>query len=151
MGEVSNWQESFLAPPTWFPFLLILECMMRSSIKEVWALQFPCHEVLNICSNSSPVSKPTHLHPFFFYPFLPIQWVCPTFSLVSERKLWSLSPFASFHEENGENLYCPIMGHLQIWPRKADFISLWGKKGDSCYFSRWGRRQMPKPLIVTVA
>lgn len=101
---------------------------MRSSIKEVWALQFPCHEVLNICSNSSPVSKLTHLHPFFSYSFLPIQWICPTFSLVSERRLWSLSPFASFHEENGENLYCPIMGHFQIWPRKADFYQSLGKK-----------------------
>lgn len=101
--------------------------MMRSSIKEVWALQFPCHEVLNICSNSGPVSKPAHLYPFFSYPFLPIQWICPTFSLVFERRLWSLSPFASFHEEN-RTFIALLWAISRSGLEKLTFISLWGKK-----------------------
>ncbi|OBS64940.1 hypothetical protein A6R68_06510 [Neotoma lepida] len=105
--------------------------MMKSSIRGVWALQFTHHEVrgpvFNICPTPAlSLNLPTST--YFPYPFFPIQWICPTFSLVPERRLWSLSPFASFHEENEEGLYCPIMGHLQSWPRKTDFICLWGKR-----------------------
>lgn len=71
------------------------------------------------------LSLPTSTHS---YPFLPIQWTYPNFSLDPERRLWSLSPFTSFHEKHREGLYDSIVGHLQSLPRKPDFICLWGKK-----------------------
>lgn len=111
--------------------LPILKWTMRSSIKGVRALPFPRQEWEAQCSTfaPNPALSPSlpHLHPFS-YPFFPIWWICPAFSLVPER-LWSLSPFASFHEENEEGLYRPIMGHLQSWPRKNWLcLSLGGKK-----------------------
>lgn len=103
---------------------------MRSSIKEVWALQFPCHEVLNICSNSSPVSKLTHLHPTHFFPTSSSQssgYALPSVLFLKEGcGLYLLLPL--FMRKMERTFIALLWAISRSGLEKLTFISLWGKK-----------------------
>lgn len=49
-----------------------------------------------------------------------------------------------------KRVFMTLIGHLQSWPRKADYLSFGVQGWGSFYFLRWKKKQIPKPLTMVV-
>lgn len=49
-----------------------------------------------------------------------------------------------------KRVFMTLIGHLQSWPRKADYLSFGVRGWGSFYFLRWKKKQIPKPLTMVV-
>ena len=162
MGEISNWQEPFPAPPTYFTYTLSLffstaplygrneeeqhKGSLGLSVSSAMEWEAQCSTF------SAPpalsLSLPTSTHS---YPFLTTDgYTLPSFLFLIEGcGLYLLLPL--FHDKMKRVFMTLLWDNSRAGLEKLTLSVFGGGGGDSFYFSRWEKGQIPKPLTMIVA